>query len=159
MKTILTPQEVPTLVFGTSTTLRPEDVPSYTILAAERKYLRPVLGEALHDELVATKPASHLVTFAENYLKLPLALYVVSVLLPTIAAQVGAAGVVRISGESFKSVDEGTISRLVRRLRSDADALLDSATDYLASNPELFPSYNPSENIRERLSFKGGVVL
>ncbi len=159
MKSIVTPEEVPTLVFGTSTTLRPEDVPLHTILAAERKYLRPALGEALCDALTSEEPASHLVAFADDYLKLPTALYVASILLPTIATQVGAAGVVRISGESFRSVDERTILRLVRRMRSDADALLDSATDHLATHPDLFPEYKPSNNIRERISFKGGVVL
>lgn len=156
MKSIVTPEEVPTIVFGTSTTLRPEDVPLHTILAAERKYLRPALGDALCDALTAEEPTSHLVAFADNYLKLPLALYVASILLPTIASQVGAAGVVRISGESFHPVDERTISRLVRRLRSDADALLDSATDHLASRPDLFPEYKPHiPSVR----MMGGVIV
>lgn len=160
MKTILTPAEVPSLVFGTTTTLRAEDVPLHTILAAERRYLQPVIGEALIAELTSdTTPASHLTQFAEEYLKRPLALYVVSVLLPTIALQVGAAGVVRISGGSLEAVDERTLQRLRRRLRTDADALLDKAAAHLAAHPDLYPSYNPRENIRERISFKGGVVL
>ena len=77
----------------------------------------------------------------------------------TIALQVGAAGVVRVAGESFRAVDERSVMRLCRRLRSDAGALLDSATDYLAAHPELFPLYDPEENIRERTLLKGGIVV
>lgn len=159
MKTLISPAEVPALVFGTSTTLRAEDIPLQTILAAERRYLQPVVGKTLYEELTAPSPSQTLTLFTEEYLKMPLALYVVSLLLPTIATQVGAAGVVRISGGSFEAVNERTLQRLRRRLRTDADTLLDRATSHLAANPNLFPSYNPQENIRERISVKGGVVL
>lgn len=159
MKMLITPEEVLNIVLGTSSTLRAEDVPEYTILAAQRRYLRPVLGEKFYEQLVAENPSEELQKFANGYLKTPLALYVVAILLPTIASQVGATGVVRLSGEKFDAVDSHTLRRLVRRLRSDADALLDGATSHLNDNAALFPDYDPSLNIRERISLKGGVVL
>lgn len=159
MKTLVSPAEVLAVAFGTTHTLRESDVPEHTILAAERKFLRPVLGEELYEKLTAEEPTSTDRAFVENYLKTPLALYVASLLLPTIALQVGAAGVVRVAGESFRAVDERSVMRLCRRLRSDAGALLDSATDYLAAHPELFPLYDPEENIRERTLLKGGIVV
>ena len=159
MKRLVSPAEVLTIAFGTTHTLRESDVPEHTILAAERKFLRPVLGGELFDKLTAEESAATDRTFVENYLKMPLALYVASLLLPTIALQVGAAGVVRVAGESFRAVDERSIVRLCRRLRSDAGALLDSAADYLAAHPDLFPLYCPEANVRHRLSLKGGIIV
>lgn len=159
MKRLVSPAEVLTIAFGTTHTLRESDVPEHTILAAERKFLRPVLGGELFDKLTAEESAATDRTFVENYLKMPLALYVASLLLPTIALQVGAAGVVRVAGESFRAVDERSIVRLCRRLRSDAGVLLDSAADYLAAHPDLFPLYRPEANVRERISLKGGVIV
>ncbi|MBO7299986.1 MAG: hypothetical protein J6U53_01085 [Tidjanibacter sp.] len=159
MKTILTPAEVLTIAFGTTHTLREGDVPEHTILATQRKFLRPVLGEAMFEEVVGDSPSADIQELTARYLKTPLALYTASLLLPTIAMQVGAAGVVRVAGESFRAVDNRALSRLSRRLRSDASALLDSATDYLASHPDRYPLYDPKENIRERILLKGGIVV
>lgn len=159
MKTLVSPAEVLAIAFGTTHTLRESDVPEHTIRAAERKFLRSVLGEEFFDEVVGANPSHEVESFAANYLKTPLALYVASLLLPTIASQVGAAGVVRVAGESFRAVDERTLHRLVRRLRSDAGALLDGATDYLSSHPDIFPLYQAENNIRKRISLKGGVVI
>ncbi len=159
MKMIVSPAEVLAIAFGTTHTLRESDVPEHTIRAAERKFLRPVLGEEFFDEVVGANPSHEVESFAANYLKTPLALYVASLLLPTIASQVGAAGVVRVAGESFRAVDERTLHRLVRRLRSDASTLLDGATDHLAAHPEKYPLYDAHKSIRGRISLKGGVVI
>lgn len=159
MKRLVSPAEVLTIAFGTTHTLRESDVPDHTILAAERKFLLPVLGVEFFDRLVGEEPTTADRAFAENYLKMPLALYVASLLLPTIALQVGAAGVVRVAGESFRAADERCVVRLCRRLRSDAGALLDSATDYLAAHPDLYPLYQPQNNVRKRISLNGGVIV
>lgn len=159
MKPIISPAEVISLAFGTTHTLREGDIPTHTILATQRRFIRPVVGEELYALLTAESPEERVASFSAEYLKTPLALYVASQLLPSLAVQVGSAGVVRLSGESFEAADEGSLRRASRRLRCDADALLDAATDYLASSLSTFPEYHPSENIRERISMEGGVVL
>ena len=159
MKTLLSPTEVVTIVFGTTHSLRPESIPQHTILSAQRRLLRPVVGEELYDHLVSDSPAEPYVAMFEEYLKTPLALYAAQLALPTIAAQVGTAGVVRLQGEGFEPLDGPSVEALRRRLRADADALLDAATDHLAAHPELYPLYNPAQNVRSRISLKGGVCL
>lgn len=159
MKTLISPAEVISIAFGTTHTLRPESVPIHTILSAERRLLRPVVGEQLCNELALDAPSEPYVSLFENYLKLPLALYAAYLALPAIAAQVGTAGVVRLRGEGFEPLDDHSVERLRRRLKADADALLDTATDHLAANPDLYPLYDPSQNVRSRISLKGGVCL
>lgn len=159
MKPIITPTEVIEMAFGTTHTLRTESIPTHTILAAQRRFVRPVVGEELYALIVAEEPEERVASFVAEYLKLPLALYVASLLLPSLAVQVGTAGVVRLSGESFEAADEGSLRRAVRRLRRDAEALLDAATDHLATAPSTFPEYHPEANIRQRVSIEGGLVV
>ena len=159
MKPLVTAAEVQRIAFGTTHTLREENIPIHTILAAQRRLLRPVVGERVYARLMEESPDDHINLLMESYLKVPLALYVASLLLPSLAVQVGSAGVVRLAGESFEAADERSLCRVVRRLRNDADALLGAATEYLAQNPDLFPEYSASENIKERVSLKGGILL
>lgn len=156
MKTIVTPSEVLSLAFGTTHTLDEGAVPSHAILAAQESHLRPALGEQLYEALSAESADATLQEFAAEYLKLPLALYVASRLLPTLAVKVGSAGVVRLAGESFEAVDEQTLHRAVVRMRADADGLLSRATSHLASHPELFSAYEPTKRTRRII---GGVVM
>lgn len=160
MKPLLTPAEVLTHVFGTSHTLNERDIPLSTILAAEYRLLRPMLGSKLFDKLTSEEesPSPHIAALAEQ-LKTPLALHIVALLLPSLAAHIGSLGVVRLEGEGFEKADEATLARVVARLRHDADALLDAATDYLLAHHDQYPDYDHAANIRRRVVFGGGVVM
>lgn len=159
MKQLITSAEVISIAFGTTNTLREEAVPAHTILAAQRRFLRPVVGRELFDLLVAENPSEECAKFTEEFIKVPLALYVASVVLPSLAVQVGTAGVVRLSGESFEVADSAAMRAALRRLRHDAEALIDAATEQLALLPTLGPLYSPEENVRSRTSLSGGIVL
>lgn len=156
MKTIVTPSEVLSLAFGTTHTLEEGAVPPHAILSAEESYLLPALGEELYKALKADGGDEVLQNLALEYLKQPLALYVASRLLPTLALRFGSAGVVRLAGESFEVVDDATLHRAVVRMRADADRLLARATSHLASHPELYPLYNPQARSHRIV---GGVVI
>lgn len=159
MKTLVTPSEVIAIAFGATNTLEESAVPQHAILAAQECFLLPVLGEELHNSLSQSQVEPTLATFAEEYLKEPLALFVAARLLPTLAVKVGTAGVVRLAGSSFESVEPQTLHRASLRLAADANTLLDRATRYLEEHPELFEGYNPHNNIRQRASLKGGVFV
>lgn len=161
MKLLITPAEVMKIAFGTTHTLHDEAIPSHTILAAQRRLLRPIIGAALYDQLTLDDEAApaHFATLVDDYLKTPLALYVASLLLPTIAAKVGSMGVVKLSGEGIEPVEKQTLRRVCRRLRADANALMDVATDYLAHNRELFPLFNPNDDVRQRVSLTGSLLI
>lgn len=156
MKTLITPSEVISLAFGSPNTLSESAVPSYAILSAEESFLLPVLGREFYERLREERNNTDEQRLIADYLAQPLALYVASRLLPTLALQVGSAGVVRLSGESFEAADEMALRRAVSRLRADADRLLARALDYAASYPELYPSYNPQTTSHRIV---GGVVM
>jgi hypothetical protein len=159
MKQLITSAEVISIAFGTNNTLREEAVPAHTILAAQRRFVRPVVGEEVFDLLMAESPTEECEGFIRDYLKVPLALYVASLMLPTLAVTVGSAGVVRLSGESFEAADGVALRGAVRRLRRDAEALIDAATEHLASLPTLGALYRPEENVRSCTRLSGGIVL
>lgn len=156
MKRLITPSEVVTLAFGSPHTIEQGAIPPHAIEAAERNFLLPALGEEFYESLLAEESEAESVAFVEEYLKLPLALYVASRMVPVLAVKVGSAGVVRLAGESFEQVDGATLRRVVVRLRKDADTLLAGALEYLATHPELFPLYNPQNLTRHIV---GGVVM
>jgi hypothetical protein len=124
--------------------------------------LRPALGAELYSLLTldtTDTPDTRYQELLDNYLKTPLALYVASLMLPTLAVTVGSAGVVRLSGESFEAADGVALRGAVRRLRHDAEALIDAATEHLASLPTLGALYRPEENVRSRTRLSSGIVL
>ncbi len=152
---LITAAEVVDLAFGGSNNLHPEEVSEATIMAAQRKYLLPVFGEALLAELAAGQHTALL----EEYVKRALALYVKRLMLPVLAARVGVAGVVRYIGEGYTEVDAATLCRLMRRSKADADVIVDAAVDYVELNPQSFPSYNAANNIRNKVNIDSGIVL
>ncbi len=156
MKTLIYPSEVVALAFGSSHTIEESAIPHHAILSAEQSFLLPALGEEFYESLLAEESDAESVAFVEEYLKHPLALYVASRLLPTLAVKVGSAGVVRLVGESFEAVDDATLHKVVVRLRRDADTLLLRALNHLALNPTLFPDYEP-QTPKHRIV--GGIVM
>ena len=154
-KILITAAEVVETAFGGSNNLHPEEVSEAVIVAAQRKYLLPVFGEALLEEFLAGEHA----TLVEEYVKLALALYVKRLLLPVLAARVGTAGVVKYIGEGYTYVDSATLLRLMRRTKADADVIVDAAVDYVELNPQSFPSYDASSNIRRSVNIDAGIVL
>ncbi len=159
MKQLITSAEVIDLAFGATHSLRPESIPTHTILAAQKRMVAPVVGEELFALLTAENPSEECRAFLEGYLKLPLALYVSALALPLMAVQVGTAGVVKLSGESFKAADQAAIRMASRRLRKDAEALMDAAIEHLVSLPTLGALYRPEENVRSRTRLSGGIVI
>lgn len=159
MKQLISSAEVITLAFGSATTLREERVPAHTILAAQHRLVRPVVGERVYEMITRENTTEECERFVEESLKLPLALYVASLLLPSLALQVGSVGVVMLSGESFEAADGDALRRASQRMRADADALMDAAIERLAVWPELGELYSSGDNVRQRVSLLGGVVL
>lgn len=154
-KTLITPTDVVNLAFGGATNLRPEDVSEATIVAAQRKYLLPVFGAAFMDEMIGNEHPD----LVRECIAIALALYVKRLLLPVLAARVGMAGVVRYVGEGYTEVDEETFARLLRRTKADADAIVDTAVEFVELNAESYPSYRPADNVRHRVNIDSGIVL
>ncbi len=153
---LITPQQVAGDAFRTPDMMPPQAVSEATILAAQQKYIVPVLGAALCAAM-ARGTRSELLT---DYVQPALALYVKMLMMPSLALQTGPAGVAELNSRNLARAGEGKLHAAVRRLQGDALALMRRATDHIESAPVgAYPEYDPELNILNRCSTDGGVVL
>jgi hypothetical protein len=154
MNVLISPATVVSLAFRAPDFIEAESVSEAVILAAEQKFIRPVLGGALCDRL--REGAYPLLL--EEYVALPMALYVKALMLPQLAVQAGAAGVVEAHGTHLARAGEGKLRGAVRRLRAEALVLVKRAVEYIEAAGGYI-EYDPHENILNRCSVEGGIVV
>ena len=152
-RVMITADEVVALAFGGDAYLDKKKISESVIRAAQRKFVRPVLG-AVCD--MTTRPYT---TFLDEWVKPALAHYVKWLLLPELLVEVGASGVVVRSCEEYVGAGPEELRLLMQRVRSEADALMDRAVEELDKTPTLYPAYAPNENVRRRTRIVGGVVI
>ncbi len=97
--------------------------------------------------------------FVEEFVAPPLALYVKVLMMPSLALQTGAAGVVEPAGKNIARTSDSRLTAAINRLRADAAALIRRAVEHVEANPDSFPEYDPRHNILNHVSTAGGVVL
>lgn len=154
MHTLISRDEIIEIAFAES---RPADelaISEAVIVAAQQKFIRPVLG-ALFDAMLDGRYPE----FLCRYIKMPLAMYVKLLMLPSLSAQAGAMGVVQHRSSGFAQCNTSAQALLAAGLRGNAKALMNSATQYLDANRSLFPEYDSSTNILNRTSLDGHIVL
>jgi hypothetical protein len=156
MELLITPAQVAQMAFRAPDFISPESVDEAVILAAQQKYILPVLGESLFDALARGRYPELLADFVAP----PLALYVKMLMLPRLAVQAGGAGVVEVSSKNLTRASGAKLRDAVQRLRGDARALMRRAVRHIESAPSgTYPEYDPALNILNRCSTEGGVVL
>lgn len=154
MELLITPAQVAEQAFRAPDFITADAVPEATILAAQQKFIRPVLG-ALYDKLCAGGYPDLLA----EYILPPLVLYVKLQMLPSLSVQAGTAGVVEVNSKNLAKAGDAKLRYAVRRLRSDASALMKRAVEHIEANPQDYPEYDPRENVRNRCSTEGQVIL
>ncbi len=152
MNTLITPAEVAALAFPGSLDPDGSFIAESSIISAQQKFLKPVLGK-LYDAL-----DNHPVLVAD-YVKPALAQWVRFMVLPSIAAQVGSVGIVSPRGQNFESVSPMSVAALRSRAKADARALTRRMVEYIESQPAGFPEYDRAENVLSRISTTGNIVL
>lgn len=154
MKLMITPSEVAVLAFGGEHMLPAGILDDTAIVSAQQKFLAPVLGT-----LWGALDADRHTVLINDYLKPALAQWVRFLILPAVSAQTGAAGVVQYGGQLFTAAEDKALARLLRRVRGNAEALTGALVEHIESRPDDYPEYDPAENIRNRVSIDGGIVL
>ncbi len=155
MELLITPAQVAQMAFRAPDFISPDAVGEATILAAQKKFVQPVLGDALFEALCrGVYP-----TLLADYIQPPLALYVKMLMLPSLAIQTGMAGVVEVNSKNLARVTDAKLRAVIRRLRGDALALMRRAVEHIHSSIESYPEYAPASNILNRCSTDGGIVL
>jgi hypothetical protein len=155
MNLLITPAQVAALAFKAPDFITEESIAEATILAAEQKFIRPVLGDALCDALCrGTYP-----DLLETMVRPPLALYIKMLMLPSLSLQTGPAGVVEVNSKQLATVGDARLRTAMRGLRGEAGMLVVRLTKHLDSNLSKYPEYNPDNNIVRRCSIDGGIVI
>ena len=154
MKLLITPAQVAETAFHAPDFITADAVSETTILAAQQKFIRPVFG-ALYNRLCEGAYPD----FVAEYIVPALALYVKLLMLPSLSVQAGTAGVVEVNSGNLAKASDTKLRYAVRRLRSDASALIECATEHVEANQAIYPEYDTRNNIRNRCSIDGQVVL
>jgi len=123
------------------------------ILVAQLSILKPLLGDLYHEIEEGRYPR-----FVAAYLKLPLALWIKSIVLQNSMAVPGALGAVRQSPPNLDAASAPQIAMAITALRSQARVLMEHALEHLDHNRELYPGYVPMPRRRLR-RILGGVIL
>lgn len=155
MELLMTPAEVVAAAFGGGDVIDAAIVTENAVLAAQRRYLRPVFGVSFYGALEQGRYGA----FLAEYVRPALALFVKYLVLPDAAVRPGRLGIVRFGGEYFEPADGAALKLLRERVRAEAETSLAAAVERLEAAPAEFPEYDSRENIRRRLSVAGGVVL
>lgn len=151
---LMTPAEVRQTAFTDSDFVRNETITEAQIAAAQQKYLRPVFGK-LYDVLGESRYAE----FVSGRIKPTLAYYVRSLVLVEMSASVGSLGVTQGKNDFLSPLAARQLHLLRKQARNYADTLIDETVAWVEANPALFPEYDTRENIRHRISLKGGVAV
>ena len=102
MKTLVTPLQALRLAFPEGEALPPGTVAEADIAAAERRYIVPVIGRALHARLLEGAYE----TFRTDYLAAPTALFTRLQLQPRLDIRTGQCGTTAPKSNSRRSVHE-----------------------------------------------------
>jgi hypothetical protein len=155
MDPLISAAQVVALAFKAPDFIREEAISEATILAAEQKFIRPVLGDPLCDALMAGKYPALLT----DHVGPALALYTKLMMMPTLAVQTGTAGVVELNSRNLARATEAKTNAAIRRLRGDAGVLIVRAVKHIEANSKKYPEYDPAGNVMHRVSIAGGVAL
>lgn len=154
MKTLVTPLQALRLAFLEGEALPPGTVAEADITAAERRYIVPVIGRALHARLLEGAYE----TFRTDYLAAPTALFTRLQLQPRLDIRTGQCGTTAPKSSWAQPAGDDALRRRQRALRTEARTLLRRAAEHLDAHRTEFPEYDPTENILKRCSTDGGFV-
>ena len=105
----------------------------------EKKYIRPVLGEDLYDELIADGSSGWSAanqTLVEDYIQPCLAKYVIYESLPMIRGNITSSGIVVNDPQTSNAASDNVYHNIRSKIISDAEFLKSLLKDYLDDNPD-----------------------
>lgn len=159
MNYLLTAAEVISIAFNDKNYLSGKILSSHLEIAHEA-LLRPSLGDDFYAELtdsVLTSGTNK--TFADTYLKGPLAWYVRYLILPEIAVHVSNTGLILTQPEGTMSASDKQAGIVRDQAKANADILMRKALLYLEDNIDDFPTYAENETTRDTTKVIGGIIF
>lgn len=155
MQNLISPAQVASTAFAPLDHVATEDINPLTISVAQERYVVPVLGVPMVEALLAGSYSE----LADELIAPALALYTRVLMMPSLALRVSAAGVIKASNDYLDAATENDLRSLRRTTLAQATTLLQKAVAQIESAPELYPEYDPQQNIWRRCRIDGGVVV
>lgn len=154
MNAIITPQQVISLAFGEGEYLSSNIVTQADIVAAQERYIVPILGE----RLVARLADGEYQELAEEYLAPVIALATRLLVQPAVSLRMGDSGLVAPRGDTMEPPQKSAVDALMLSLKKRVRMLLRRLSRYLDSNAARYPEYDSKCNVLNRCSIDGGFV-
>lgn len=151
MKTLIPPSKVFEMAFTNNECLPSGAVTASDIAAAERRWIRPALGAALHARLVDRPPSAPL----DKPLAAAVALFTRALLQPRLDIHTDQMGTTSPGSSLIRRADERAMLRVRRELIRQAQLHLTTALEIIGAAPELYPEYRPQTAIRR----VGGIIF
>ena len=154
MRTVITPEQVVSIAFGEGNYLSANIVSSADIVAAQDRYLIPIMGQTLLEAVLDGDYED----FMANYVA-PAAAFATRLRVqPAINLKLGDSGLVAPRGDAVETPLQSAVDALMLSLRMRTRQLLKRLSNYLNSNEHSFSEYRKEYNILNRCSIDGGFV-
>lgn len=154
MKNLITNEQVISLAFGDGEYLSPEVVLDSDIVAAAEKYILPVVGEELYEEMVDGSYRS----LVDNFVAPALAMAVRTMIQPALNVRTGQTGLHISSSMRADTSTKSAAQMLQKSLYARRQVLLKRLSNHLKRHASEFASYNPEKDVLQRCSINGGYV-
>ncbi|MEG0499191.1 MAG: DUF6712 family protein [Alistipes sp.] len=154
MKTLITPAQVVALAFADGEFITEQSITQADIVAAEERYIVPVVGRKLYVQLLAGSRAE----FVTDYLAAAVALFTRASLQPMFDIRTGQCGTVAPRSANFQPASDAALCRMQKALHTKARTLLHRASNYLSENQSSFSEYNDSQNILKKCIINGDLI-
>lgn len=154
MNTLISTTEVLRRAFRPEERLPADTVREADVVVAEWRFVRPVLGDALHDRLLAGDDAN----FVQTYLADAVALLTRVLLLPRLVHFISPMGPLLPKPQDSSSVETAEALQTERRIKREAMTLLRRAVAYVEAHAAEFPEYDPQKNPLNHCMTDGGFV-
>lgn len=153
MELLITPQEVVETAFAGIYGVTADRIGGATIISAQQKFIKPVLGELY----AAVEQESY--PELAGKIKAALAAYVKLLMIPQLAVAMGNGGITEIKSANFSSTSSSKIKALCDSARNEACALIRVLVEHIEDNASLYPEYDPTDNILNKVSVCAGIIL
>lgn len=154
MKNLITNEQVISLAFSDGEYISAEVVLDSDIAAATDRYIIPIVGRELYEEMLG---GSHQVLL-DDYVAPALAMAVRTMIQPALNVRTGELGLHIASSVHSDTAIKTAVHTLHKSLRLRRQMLLRRLSNYLKINASQFASYDAGCDIMQRCSTDGGYV-
>lgn len=136
---LMTPQEVIDIAFAANSNMKAESINEHIIHIAEVKYIRPAIGAAIYDKLGEY-------TDLAEMLKPALAYFVKCEIIPSIAINLGNAGLAISNPQYMTAATDKQRTLLYESEMSKANTLLNEVLEYLTTS-NAYPEFTGVKSV------------